>query len=71
MLYSKIVLLLGIIVSLMPFSGFPGSWKFTGYVTIGVILILLSVLVEIQNAPRSEPEVSEEQPQPESPDETQ
>ena len=40
---NKTILLIGILTVLMPFLGFPSTWKTVFYIIFGVILIIMAV----------------------------
>ena len=45
---NKIILLLGILIILMPFLGFPLGWKNTFYVIFGLIFITMAVVGHVR-----------------------
>ncbi len=53
---NKIVLLIGILVFIMPFLGFPSSWKTIFYVIFGGILIIIAAIGHVR---RRSPMVTE------------
>lgn len=40
---NKIIFILGLLLILIPFSGFPSAWKFYFYEASGIILVLLAL----------------------------
>jgi hypothetical protein len=53
---NKITLLIGILVFIMPFLGFPSSWKTIFYLTFGVILIIIAAVGHVR---RRSPAITE------------
>lgn len=45
---NKTMLLIGILVAIMPFLGFPSSWKTLFYVLFGVILIIAATVGHVR-----------------------
>jgi hypothetical protein len=45
---NKIVLLIGILLVLMPFLGFPSTWKNLFYVLFGAILITVAIVGHVR-----------------------
>ncbi|MCC2630667.1 MAG: hypothetical protein K0S38_476 [Candidatus Paceibacter sp.] len=45
---NKITLLIGILVVLMPFLGFPSAWKTLFYVLFGAILIFIAIVGHVR-----------------------
>lgn len=45
---NKTTLLIGILVCLMPFLGFPSSWKTVFYFVFGVILIIVAAVGHVR-----------------------
>lgn len=52
------MLLIGILLLMMPFLGFPSSWKTVFYIVVGFILIIMAVLGHIR---RRSPMIDERQ----------
>lgn len=42
---NRLILILGVLVALMPFSGFPASWKNFFYIAFGLIISTFSFLL--------------------------
>ena len=42
------MLLIGVLLFLMPFLGFPSSWKTIFYVGVGLILIIMAVVGHVR-----------------------
>jgi hypothetical protein len=45
---NKIILLIGILVAIMPFLGFPTAWKTIFYLLFGAILIIVAVVGHVE-----------------------
>ncbi len=45
---NKIILLLGILLVLMPFLGFPSAWKTFFYSGFGIILIIIAIVGHVR-----------------------
>lgn len=41
MIYARITAIIGLVLILLPFLGFPGSWKTIFLVVIGIVLLYL------------------------------
>lgn len=45
---NKIELLLGLLLVIMPFTGFPPAWKTSFYILAGIVLILIAVAAHVK-----------------------
>ncbi len=41
---NKIILILGILVAIMPWLGFPSSWKDVFYFLAGAVMVIVAVI---------------------------
>jgi len=45
---NKLILLIGILLVLMPFLGFPSAWKTFFYMGFGIILIIVAIVGHVR-----------------------
>lgn len=53
MTLDSLIMFCGVLVAILPFLGFPNSWDTVFFVTLGVIIISLGIVVR-RRAPRKE-----------------
>lgn len=58
---NKIILILAVILALMPFLGFPSSWKDFFYVITGLLIIMLSLMKKRTELKKNSSEISTEE----------
>lgn len=52
------VIILGVVVALTPFLGFPGSWKMFMYVLAGLVISSLALLLQLRKVSENRNSIS-------------
>jgi hypothetical protein len=50
---NKIIFIIGIVVLIMPFLGFPSAWKTIFYIIAGAILVIIAIHGHIRRRSRA------------------
>jgi len=53
------IVVLGIVVAVMPFLGFPGSWKIIIYIVLGLAIAALALLLQFRKSSEVRSSLSE------------